>query len=240
LTVVQHVRRGIGAVGLCVLTALVAASASHAGSGSAERLPAAGELLASRVVIRAAPSAHSASVRVMHQFRADSQFQIILAVAARRGADGGWWYELSLPGRPNGQRGWIRGDLVDLHRVYNRIVVHVAARTIEVRRDEDGKLLLRAVVAVGKPGAETPIGRDFYVQGRFASADPFYGPFVLETSAYSKLSEWPGGGLAGIHGTDRPDLLGQAVSHGCVRVSNDVDRALARLAPLGTPIDLDP
>jgi lipoprotein-anchoring transpeptidase ErfK/SrfK len=124
--------------------------------------------------------------------------------------------------------------------VYNRIVVHVAARTIEVRRDEDGKLLLRAVVAVGKPGAETPIGRDFYVQGRFASADPFYGPFVLETSAYSKLSEWPGGGLAGIHGTDRPDLLGRAVSHGCVRVSNAVDRALARLAPLGTPIDLDP
>jgi lipoprotein-anchoring transpeptidase ErfK/SrfK len=63
---------------------------------------------------------------------------------------------------------------------------------------------------------------------------------VLETSAYTKLSEWPGGGLAGIHGTDRPDLLGRAVSHGCVRVSNAVDRALARLAPLGTPIDLDP
>jgi hypothetical protein len=204
------------------------------------RLPAAGELLASRVVIRAAPSAHSPRVRVMHQFRADSQFQIILAVAARRGTGGGWWYELSLPGRPNGQRGWVRGDLVDLHRVQNRIVVHVAARTIEVRRVENEKLLLRGVVAIGKPGAETPIGRDFYVQARFASVDPFFGPFVLETSAYSKLSEWPGGGLAGIHGTDRPDLLGQAVSHGCVRVSNAVDRALVRLAPLGTPIDLDP
>jgi hypothetical protein len=238
---VRSARRGIGAVGLGVVTVLVAASISHAGSeGSAVRLPAAGELLASRAVIRAAPDAHSSVVRVMHQFRADSQFQIILAVAARRGTEGGWWYELSLPGRPNGQRGWVRGDLVDLHRVENRIVVHVAARTLEVRRVEDGKLLLRGVVAVGKPGAETPIGRDFYVQARFASADPFYGPFVLETSAYSKLSEWPGGGLAGIHGTDRPDLLGQAVSHGCVRVSNAVDRALARLAPLGTPIDLMP
>jgi lipoprotein-anchoring transpeptidase ErfK/SrfK len=49
-----------------------------------------------------------------------------------------------------------------------------------------------------------------------------------------------GSGLAGIHGTNRPDLLGQAVSHGCVRVANPVDRALARLAPLGTPIDLLP
>jgi len=63
---------------------------------------------------------------------------------------------------------------------------------------------------------------------------------VLETSAYSKLSDWPGGGLAGIHGTDRPDLLGQAVSHGCVRVSNSVARELERLAPLGTLIDLLP
>ena len=147
---------------------------------------------------------------------------------------------LSLPGRPNGQRGWVQRNLVDLHPVRNRIIVHVASRTIEVRRISDRKRLLRGVVAVGKPGAETPIGRDFYVQARFASDDPFYGPLVLETSAYSKLSEWPGGGLAGIHGTDRPDLLGLAVSHGCVRVSNAVDRALARLAPLGTPIDLDP
>jgi hypothetical protein len=237
---VRSVRRDIGVVGLCLAIGLVAASASPAGRQSALRLPASGELLASSVAIRAEPNAHAPRVRVMHQFRADSQFQIILAVGARRGTDGRWWYQLSLPGRPNGQRGWVRGDLVDLHRVRNRIVVHVAARTIEVRRVDDAKLLLRGVVAVGKPGAETPIGRDFYVQARFASNDPFYGPFVLETSAYSKLSEWPGGGLAGIHGTSRPDLLGQAVSHGCVRVSNAVDRSLARLAPLGTPIDLVP
>ncbi|HEX4525443.1 MAG TPA: L,D-transpeptidase, partial [Gaiellaceae bacterium] len=82
--------------------------------------------------------------------------------------------------------------------------------------------------------------RSFRLCWRFAPGDPFFGPFVLETSAYSKLSDWPGGGLAGIHGTDRPNLLGRAVSHGCVRVSNAVDRALARLAPLGTPIDLLP
>jgi hypothetical protein len=95
-------------------------------------------------------------------------------------------------------------------------------------------------VAVGRPGAETPLGRNFFVQARFVPRDRFFGPFVLETSAYSKLSEWPGGGLAGIHGTDRPDLLGRAVSHGCVRVSNAVARALERLAPLGTPVDLLP
>jgi hypothetical protein len=177
-------------------------------------------------------------LRVMHQFRSASQFQIVLAIRARRGLDGRWWYELSLPGRPNGQRGWVRDDLVDLQSMENRIVVHIRARTLEIRRISDDKLLLHAVIAVGKPGAETPIGRNFYVQAAYAPDDPFFGPFVLVTSAYSKLSEWPGGGLAGIHGTDQPSLLGRAVSHGCVRVSNAVDRELERLAPLGTPIDL--
>lgn len=237
---IRSVRRDSWAIGLCLVVVLVTAPALPARSEPAVRLPAAGELLVSRAAVRAAPKEHARVVRIMNRFRPDSQFQVVLAVQARRGSNGAWWYMLSLPGRPNGRRGWVQGNVVDLHPLRNRIVVHVASRTIEVRRISDRKLLLRGVVAVGKPGAETPIGRDFYVQGRFASDDPFYGPLVLETSAYSKLSEWPGGGLAGIHGTDRPDLLGQAVSHGCVRVSNAVDRALARLAPLGTPIDLDP
>jgi hypothetical protein len=204
------------------------------------RLPAAGELVVSRVSVRAAPDAHARVLRVLHQFGPDAQFEIVLAVAARRGDDGGWWYELSLPSRPNGQRGWVRSDLVDLRPVTTRIVVWVRARRLEVVRVSDDRVLLRTVVAVGKRGAETPIGRDFYVQARFLPDDPFFGPFVLETTAYSKLSDWPGGGFAGIHGTDRPDLLGRAVSHGCVRVSNRVARALERLAPLGTPVDLLP
>jgi lipoprotein-anchoring transpeptidase ErfK/SrfK len=33
-----------------------------------------------------------------------------------------------------------------------------------------------------------------------------------------------------------PQLLGQAVSHGCVRVSNQTAAAMRKLAPLGTPI----
>jgi lipoprotein-anchoring transpeptidase ErfK/SrfK len=134
----------------------------------------------------------------------------------------------------------VRSDLLDLRPVSNRIVVHVAARRIEVRRIVGNKLLVDSVVAVGKPGAETPLGRNFYVEARYVPADPFYGTFVLVTSAYSKVSDWPGDGLAGIHGTNQPGLLGQAVSHGCVRVDNSVASALERLAPLGTPVDLVP
>jgi hypothetical protein len=226
---------------VAVATALLFVSASASGvSEVSVRLPAAGELVSSRVVVRVSPDREARVLRVLRQLRADQQFAVVLAIRAARGSDGGWWYELSLSGRPNGQRGWVRGEFLDLHPVANRIVVRVSARHIFVRRIADNRMLLSGEVAVGKPGAETPLGHDFFVQGRFFPRDPFFGGFVLETSAYSKLSDWPGGGLAGIHGTNQPQLLGQAVSHGCVRVSDRVVRALQRLAPLGTPIDLLP
>ena len=225
----------LAAVRLSLFDAPVASA-----SESSVRLPASGELVTSSAAVRAAPDSSADVVRVLHRFKPDGQFVLVFAVRARRDADGQWWYELSLPSRPNGQRGWILGGLVDLTPAVNRIVVHVGSRRLDVRRIVGGRLLLRTVAAVGKPGAETPLGRDFFVQGRYLPRDPFFGPFVLVTSAYSKLSDWPGGGLAGIHGTDEPGLLGQAVSHGCVRVANAVALALERLAPLGTPVDLLP
>jgi L,D-transpeptidase catalytic domain len=45
-----------------------------------------------------------------------------------------------------------------------------------------------------------------------------------------------GDGRVGIHGTNEPWLLGSSVSHGCVRVRNDMIRRLARMLPLGTPV----
>jgi lipoprotein-anchoring transpeptidase ErfK/SrfK len=226
-----------GLVVIAAAASLVAAPVSHAASSAPMQLPAAGVLLNATVAARAQPSAGSRVVKVMHEF-GSSGFQVVLAVDAARDSSGAWWYELSLPGRPNGERGWVSAQAADLQTMPNRIVVHVRARTLEVQRIADGKVLLRTVVAVGKASTQTPIGRDFYVQARYAPEDPFYGPFVLQTSAYSGLRNWPGGGLVGIHGTDEPALIGKAVSHGCVRVPNEVALELKRLAPLGTPVDL--
>jgi len=52
------------------------------------------------------------------------------------------------------------------------------------------------------------------------------------------LTDWPGGGFIGIHGTDRPDLIPGRVSHGCVRMRNHDIRRLARLMPIGTPVTI--
>lgn len=226
-----------------VMLAVGVAGLGSSDASSARRpapFPAGGDLVQNTVIVRAAPSKQARAVRVLHEFRKDFRLQIVLAVARARGPHRRRWVELSLPGRPNGGRGWVPRATVELHRAVRRIVVLRGARRLQVRRIADGKVLFSAPVAVGKPGAETPLGRNFYVSARFVPKDAFFGSYALETSAYSRLSDWPGGGVVGIHGTDQPQLIGQAVSHGCIRMLNrDIDR-LRALAPLGTPLDIRP
>jgi len=40
----------------------------------------------------------------------------------------------------------------------------------------------------------------------------------------------------GIHGTNKPETVGQAVSHGCVRMRNDDIERLFEMVPVGTPV----
>ena len=40
----------------------------------------------------------------------------------------------------------------------------------------------------------------------------------------------------GIHGTNKPETVGQAVSHGCVRMRNEDIERLFELVPVGTPV----
>ena len=197
--------------------------------------PAAGELVATRVAVRTSPDRSAKVIRLLQQFRSDYRLQVVLAVGQSNGPDGTAWFKLNLPMRPNGTVGWIPAASATLRPTQSHIVVHRGLRRIELFRGS--KRLLYAKVAVGAPGRETPLG-EFYVTARFVPDDPFLGAFALETSAYSRLTEWPGGGKVGIHGTSKPWLLGQAVSHGCVRVSNQTALALERLAPVGTPISI--
>ena len=83
-----------------------------------------------------------------------------------------------------------------------QVVVYRGSRVIQLWKDE--QLVYTSKVAVGAPGMETPTGL-YYVTVRFKPVtEPFLGTFAFETSAYSKLSEWPGGGVVGLHGTTAP------------------------------------
>ena len=198
------------------------------------KFPAAGEFVVHSVAIRKTPNPNAPVIKVLHDFRPDFRPQAILAVSKQLGSDGNVWYRVSIPMRPNGTYGWIPADTVSLSPTKGQIVIHLNSRTIDLFWQ--GKHVYHARVAIGAPGRETPIGH-YFVAARFVPYhDTFLGVFAVETSAYSKLTEWPGGGVVGIHGTSLPQLLGQAVSHGCVRVANSTALKLKRYAPLGTPI----
>ena len=72
---------------------------------------------------------------------------------------------------------------------------------------------------------------------RFDNA-PVYGTYALGTAAYAKVSDWPGGGVVGIHGTNQPQRIPGRPSHGCIRVKNADMARLYRLTPIGTPITI--
>jgi len=229
-------RKGVIAAATIALAACFA-SPGNAAPSAATRVesifPAAGALLVDKAAVRTRPSRTAQVIKVMDQFRPDFRLQEIYAVSTRLGADGKPWYRISVPMRPNGTMGWIPASAAALAPTVSQIVVHIQSRTIDVYWHRHH--VLQALVAVGSPGRETPPGH-YYVQARFVPDDSFLGVFAVETSAYSKMTEWPGGGVVGIHGTSMPQLLGQAVSHGCVRVANSTAEALKRYAPLGTPI----
>jgi L,D-transpeptidase catalytic domain len=145
------------------------------------------------------------------------------------------WYRVMLPLKPNGQSGYVRARSVRLRPLRTRVVVDLSTRRLTVF--DRGKPVLGAKVAIGARGTPTPVG-SFYVNQRFRD-DPNgpYGWAAIGISAFSEvLSGWPQGGPVAIHGTNRPSLLGQPVSNGCIRVSNETVKRLWRLAPTGTPV----
>jgi lipoprotein-anchoring transpeptidase ErfK/SrfK len=147
------------------------------------------------------------------------------------------WLRALLPMEPNGSMGWIRTRDVTLSEHPYRIRVDLGNRRLTVL--ESGRTVLREPVAVGMPGAPTPTGL-FFTTVLAEPDDPSgpYGRFAYGLSAYSEVyEEFAGGdGQVAIHGTNAPSLIGQAVSHGCIRMENPAITRLARLVPLGTPV----
>jgi lipoprotein-anchoring transpeptidase ErfK/SrfK len=159
----------------------------------------------------------------------------VLLADARQGP----WLHVLLPLRPNGSSGWVHRAGLDVRRLADAITVDLAARTLVWTRG--GVVVLETPVAVGTDANPTPRGR-FFVTDLLQNEDPdgAYGPFAAGVAAHSDtLSDFAGGdGQIGLHGTDEPWSIGQAASHGCVRVPNDAISAIATGVALGTPVTI--
>ena len=163
---------------------------------------------------------------------------VFAALSALPGANcNAAWYRVLLPLKPHGQTGYVRARDVRLRPLQTRLVVDLSTRRLTAF--DRGRRVLTAKVAIGARSTPTPIGR-FYVNQRFRD-DPLgpYGWAAIGISAFSEvLHGWPQGGPVAIHGTNRPSLLGLPVSNGCIRVSNATVKRLWRLAPTGTPVQV--
>jgi lipoprotein-anchoring transpeptidase ErfK/SrfK len=211
-----------------------AITASAPGTG-----PAAGELhevatsRAAAIEVFGAPD----SAERTHLLRStvDAAGPLALLVIGRSGDR----LQVLLPVRPNGATGWVRAGDVTLSAHPWRIVVELSAFRLTLLRS--GAPVATYPIGVGKGNTPTPGGR-YYTKELLAPPNPAgaYGPYAYGLSGFSPvLTSFAGGtGVIGIHGTNRPELIGQNVSSGCIRMRNEDVTVLAKLLPLGVPVDI--
>jgi hypothetical protein len=195
-------------------------------------------VLQRRVSALARPSAGARAVTSLRPVTPEEVPHVVYLVEGAIDAQRRYWLRVMLPILPNGSTGWIPRDAVtafakvDTHLVIDR----ARFRATLLRR---GRPIFRSIVGVGEPRWPTPPGR-FYIRERLTGfTDPIYGAIAFGTNGRSPvLTDWPGGGFIGIHGTNRPEILPGRVSHGCVRLRNASIRRLDRLMKVGTPVTI--
>jgi hypothetical protein len=186
--------------------------------------------------VRSAPNARARVIDSVH-LNTEDGFPEDYLVLAQEVYPHLTWFEIRLPGRPNGRTGWVSEQALGaLHLTHLHAMVD--ERRLRLTLYRWGRQIFSAPVGVGKPSTPTPRG-NFWIREKFrVQADPFYGEYAFGTADYSTLSEWPNGGVVGIHGTSEPWLVPGMPSHGCVRMRDSDVARLWSLLPVGTPLTI--
>jgi lipoprotein-anchoring transpeptidase ErfK/SrfK len=190
------------------------------------------------VSARAAPSSTAPLVARLASRTSDGTTNAVLMLGRARDDAGRLWLRARLPILPNGSTGWLPRSALGVYGVvHTQLVVDLQGLTATLLRDS--RPVFQAPIGVGQAEWPTPTG-EFYVRSKLTKySSPFYGPLAFGTSARSPvLTDWPGGGFVGIHGTNAPELLPGRVSHGCIRLRNEDILELGRLMPVGTPMTI--
>jgi len=147
------------------------------------------------------------------------------------------WLQVRLPVRPNGAIGWVAAEDVAVGSTDVAVQVDTASHHLTVRKA--GAAVLDAPVGLGAAATPTPTG-SFYVTDLVdvgSNTGP-YGRYAFGLSGHSDvLTEFGGGdGQIALHGTNDPSSIGANISHGCIRVPDDVDVQLASLLTSGVSV----
>jgi hypothetical protein len=245
-------RRQLGI--LAILAALAAALPVGVASAASPGLPASGPPGTVRVSderlttkwaytadvqpVYSQPNEHARRVTHLRTLTEDGFPEVYVVLSRWINAAGNTWLQIRVPMRPNGVTGWVHETALSALNTVHK-ALRINRRTLRLTLYDHGRPVFRARIGVGKASTTTPPGR-FYIREKFrVSGVPLYGPAALGTSAYAPhLTDWPGGGVVGLHGTDQPRLIPGRPSHGCVRLRNRDIMRLYRLVPRGTPVEI--
>jgi len=133
-----------------------------------------------------------------------------------------------------------KADALGIH-----LIVKLSSRRVYVYKGEQA--LTSYPIAVGKRGWETPPG-NYQVFSK--EVNPIFKSFktgqMINPGPDNPLGVrwigiWTDGKTQlGFHGTNQPELIGQAVSHGCIRMRNKDVTALFEQVSVGTPVTVEP
>ena len=219
------------------------ALAVQEGPSPLEQAVAAGGYLSAETLVptMAVHDGPSRSAAVIKEFPRLDEYRMpatFLVTEEAKGDDGSLWYHVRVPTRPNGTTGWIKASDAQASILTHSVRISLSKHTLEVF--DRSQLLKTYPVALGTAQAPTPKG-EFYFVTKFAPTNDkgVYGVAAIGLSAYSDhLTDWPGEAQVGIHGTNRPELIGKNVSHGCIRMRNEDILELTQVTPLGTPVTI--
>jgi lipoprotein-anchoring transpeptidase ErfK/SrfK len=119
-----------------------------------------------------------------------------------------------------------------------RLIVNIPDRKIVLM--EGGQVIKAYPVAVGKRSTPSPNG-SFHIASRVVKPTWYQpGKMVGPGPANPLGTRWMGLGFKGygIHGTNMPNSIGQAASHGCIRMRNHDVEELFELVQVGDPVEL--
>jgi lipoprotein-anchoring transpeptidase ErfK/SrfK len=119
-----------------------------------------------------------------------------------------------------------------------RLIVNIAARKIVLV--EDGKVIKMYPVAVGKHSTPSPSG-SFHIVSHVANPSYTHEGKVVKPGPSNPVgTRWMGLGFKGygIHGTNHPESIGHAASHGCIRMRNHDVEELFELVRVGDEVEL--
>ena len=108
---------------------------------------------------------------------------------------------------------------IDIYPQRHQMIVRAQGQTIKTYP-----------IAVGNPSTPTPVG-EYQIIYKGKNWAPSFGPRWLGFNV-----PW---GIYGIHGTNRPNSIGQHLSHGCIRMRNRDVIELYEMIPLGTKVRIN-